>query len=70
MHRIRSLISLATFTVPDPGLVTGAAWAQSAQSASLVGKVTDESGAGMPGRHRDGQQPAVAGGSENCGDRH
>ncbi|HEV3217760.1 MAG TPA: carboxypeptidase-like regulatory domain-containing protein [Vicinamibacterales bacterium] len=49
MYRVRSLVSLSAAAVLALGLAPGALWAQSAQSASLVGKVTDESGGAMPG---------------------
>src|SRR5438105_762495 len=48
MFRVRSMIVVPAVMLLAFGLVASA-WAQSAQSASLVGKVTDESGAGMPG---------------------
>src|SRR4029077_1402638 len=49
MCRTRSLGVLAALAVLILGLVPAMARAQSAQSSSLVGKVTDESGAAMPG---------------------
>jgi Carboxypeptidase regulatory-like domain len=49
MCRTRSLGVLAALAVIILGLVPAMARAQSAQSSSLVGKVTDESGAAMPG---------------------
>src|SRR5262245_26314693 len=41
------------------GLLPTLGWAQSAQSASLVGKVTDESGAGVPGVTVTATSPAL-----------
>src|SRR5260221_589088 len=49
MFRIRLLVSTAAIVFLACGFSASALWAQSAQSASLVGKVADESGAGMPG---------------------
>ena len=49
MFRVRSFIVLSAAALLALGLAPGAVWAQSAQSASLVGKVTDESGAAIPG---------------------
>jgi hypothetical protein len=49
MRRIRSVVSLAAFVLLTSTLAPSAVWGQSAQSASLVGKVTDESGASVPG---------------------
>src|SRR5438093_9630808 len=49
MFRVRSVIFVSAVVLLAFGTLPAASWAQSAQSASLVGKVTDESGAGMPG---------------------
>ena len=49
MGPIRSTILLAALALLVTGLTPGTSWAQSSQSASMVGKVTDESGGAMPG---------------------
>src|SRR5262245_29001222 len=49
MCRMRAMMRLVVLGMLAIGLASGVAFAQSAQSASLVGKVTDESGAAVPG---------------------
>src|ERR1700730_16392392 len=49
MSLTRPLIFAAAFAMLTLPLIPTTVWAQSAQSASLVGKVTDESGAAIPG---------------------
>src|SRR5438876_6358474 len=59
MSRIRAAIVIAASGLLIVGLAPEMAFAQSAQSASLVGKVTDESGAAMPGVTVTAKSPAL-----------
>jgi hypothetical protein len=59
MFRVRSLMSLSALAVLALVLAPGVLWAQSAQSASLVGKVTDESGGAIPGVTVTVKSPAL-----------
>src|SRR6185295_11989521 len=58
MCRLRRGVALA-FTLMIIGLVPSIVRGQSAQSASLVGKVTDESGGAMPGVTVIAKSPAL-----------
>jgi hypothetical protein len=49
MHHVRSTILVGAFAILVTGIAPDRVWAQSAQSASMVGKVTDESGGALPG---------------------
>src|SRR5713101_1154671 len=49
MRRMTLWIRMAATVVLVTGMAPGTIWAQSSQSATMVGKVTDESGGAMPG---------------------
>jgi len=59
MGRIRQVMFTAGFALVLMGLAPGSVWGQSAQSSSLVGKVTDESGGAMPGVTITAKSPAL-----------
>src|SRR5262252_4059709 len=59
MRRIRPAIGAAILCASTALLAPAVAHGQSAQSASLVGKVTDESGAAMPGVTITVKSPAL-----------
>src|ERR1043165_6960801 len=59
MGRIRPMIVVAGLALLTIGLSPHTGWAQSAQSSSLVGRVTDESGDAMPGVTITAKSPAI-----------
>jgi len=59
MRRIRPAIVVAIFCVVATLLAPAGVRGQSAQSASLVGRVTDESGGAMPGVTVTVKSPAL-----------
>jgi hypothetical protein len=59
MSRLRPATLIAGLGFLVIGLAPGTVWGQSAQSASLVGKVTDESGAATPGVTVTVKSPAL-----------
>lgn len=59
MGRIRPALVMAWLALLLIGLAPTTAWAQSAQSSSLVGRVTDESGGAMPGVTITAKSPAL-----------
>src|SRR3989442_15693049 len=59
MCRIRPVMLTAALGLLVIGLAPSTVWGQSAQSASLVGKVTDESGGAMPGVTVTAKSPAL-----------
>src|SRR6266571_4641853 len=58
-RRIRPAMLPAGLTLLLVGLAPSHVWGQSAQSASLVGKVTDQSGGAMPGVTITAKSPAL-----------
>src|SRR2546422_10611414 len=59
MCRMHSAMLIAAFGLLVIGLAPGTVSGQSAQSASLVGRVTDESGGAMPGVTVTVKSPAL-----------